>query len=174
MGAYFRGEYSHRLDSKKRVAIPADFRRAINDGRMGGPHQSPEGVTEPARVTIVYGDDRLECLKCYSEQAISKIDEAISSLGRATSERRFLEFFFQTRSVTVQLDPSGRLVLAEFLRKKINLDSIVCFAGKGDSFEIWNPDSFEVHQTELAGLFRDGDTATDPMSLIDACQRPAG
>lgn len=170
MGAYFRGEYHHRLDSKKRVAVPAEFRRVINDGRVEDGRIGQDGTSEPARLAIVYGDDRLACLKCFSEQAIRDIDDAIASLGRASDERRFLEYFFQTRSVTVQLDPTGRLVLAEFLREKIGLDSVVCFAGKGDSFEIWNPDSFIEHQSELTGMFRDGDGFTDPMSLIDACR----
>jgi len=170
LGTYFRGEYSHNIDSKKRIAVPADYRRAINEGQVATRRGGKDDPDEPPRLTIVYGDDRLECLQCYSEQTIQKIDDSIARLGRATNERKFLEFFFQTRSVTVQLDPTGRLVLAEHLRAKIDLQKSVIFAGKGDSFEIWNPERFQAHQDKLTSMFRDGPHAFDPMALIDACQ----
>ncbi len=174
MAINFRGEFRHSLDSKKRVAVPADFRRAINAGRLATPGRGADALEDPARLTIVYGDDRLECLQCYSESTIQKIDDAIAHLGRATHERKFLEFFFQTRSVMVQLDPTGRLVLAEHLRTKIDLQTSVIFAGKGESFEIWNPQRFQAHQETLTSMFREGPEAIDPIALIDACHNVHG
>ena len=164
---HFRGEVRHKLDSKKRVAIPAEFRRVINSGRLDDPHENQYSGNDSARLTIVYGDHRLHCLKCFTEQAIKQIDDAIALLDRSSKERKFLEYFFQTKSITIQLDPSGRLVLAENLRKKINLASIVCFAGKGESFEIWNPEDYEREQAILAQLYSDIGEEIDPLSLID-------
>ncbi|MCY4259146.1 MAG: MraZ N-terminal domain containing protein, partial [Rhodobacteraceae bacterium] len=86
MGTVFRGEFCHNIDAKKRIAVPADFRRAIGEEQTP---ETPRGLDETPRLTIVYGDDRLECLQCYSEQTIRKIDDAIARLGRATDERKF-------------------------------------------------------------------------------------
>ena len=143
------------------MSIPADFRQIII---QGDPDCTPGALP---KFTIVYGDDRLLCLKCFTEKAMRRIDAEISELQRSSPERRYLQHFFQTRSVRVVLDPTGRLVLGNTLKEKVKFDDHVWFAGTGDSFEIWGSDSYRQHCSDLESMFRDGESVEDPMSLID-------
>ncbi len=162
MDLAFRGESLHKVDQKGRVSIPADFRQII---AQGDPDCAPG---ECPRFTIVYGDDRLSCLKCYTEDAIRRIDVEISDLPRSSDERRYLQHFYQTRSVRVTLDPTGRLVLSSALKEKVKFEEQVWFAGTGDSFEVWGSESYRQHCSNLQSMFRDGDSVQDPMSLIES------
>ncbi len=143
------------------MSIPADFRQII---AQGDPDCGPGGCPS---FTIVYGDDRLQCLKCFTEKEMRRIDAEIAELQRSSPERRFLQYFFQTRSVRVSLDPTGRLVLSNSLKEKVNHEEQVWFAGTGDSFEIWGSDTYRQKQGDLESMFREGDAAKDPMSLLD-------
>ncbi len=157
----FRGESLHKVDQKGRVSIPAEFRQII---ALGDPEYRDGNCP---RFTVVYGDQRLGCLKCYTEQVIGNIDSQISELPRSSRERQFLQHYFQTRSVRVQLDPTGRLLMSMTLREKVSRADQVCFAGTGDSFEIWSLEAYEQHRRNLESLFHDGDSALDPMSLLE-------
>lgn len=161
MAFAFRGENKHKIDQKGRLSVPADFRRGI----IGGDPDYQIG--SHANFTIVYGDSRQNCLKCYTEHSIRQIDEAIELLEMASEERRFLEFFFQTKSFKAQLDPSGRFILPKNLKEKIGIDNEVWFAGTGSSFELWSLDEFEKHCAALESQFRKNGTALNPLSLID-------
>ncbi len=157
----FRGEIENKVDAKGRVSVPADFRRIIEK------EDSAKKEGECTSFTIVYGDDRLNCLKCYTERAIGELDDCIKSLDRSSEKRKFLEFFFQTKSFRAQLDPSGRLVIPPKLRAKIKLASVASFAGTGDTFEIWNPDAYRDNSEKLQEMFREGPQAKDPMAFLD-------
>lgn len=164
MGFAFRGENKHKIDQKGRVSVPADFRRGIISGDPD--HQL--GTTN-AIFTIVYGDRRLPCLKCYTEMAIREIDEAIGLMNLASEERRFLEFFYQTKSFKAQLDPSGRFILPQSLKDKVNIGNEVWFAGTGTSFELWSTDAYEDHCQKLENQFtKSGNGSFDPLELLDA------
>ncbi len=162
MGFAFRGESKHKIDQKGRVSVPADYRRGI----IGGDPDYQTG--SHACFTIVYGDSRLKCLKCYTEESIREIDEAIGLMELASKERRFLEFFYQTKSFKAQLDPAGRFILPRPLKDKAQIGSEVWFAGTGASFEMWNPEMYGNRCSELECLFREGGSAVDPLALLDA------
>lgn len=161
MGSAFRGETLHKIDSKGRVSIPADFRKIIFDG---DPNSQPD---KHATFTIVYGDERQKCLKCFTELETIQLDKIISGMERSSAKRRFLEFFFQTRSCKIQSDSAGRIVLPENLREKAGLQEQVWFAGTGDSFEIWNKASYAEHIDDLGSMFHSEGSPIDPMALID-------
>ncbi len=156
----FRGECRHKVDVKGRVSIPADFRRGIISG---DPDYLPGGA---AAFTIVYGDCRIDHLKCYTEQAIREIDEAIGEMDLASEKRRFLEFFYQIKSFKALLDPTGRFVLPASLKAKAKIKGEVCFAGTGGSFEMWNPEGYDAHCSELEQLCRSDGKVEDPWVLL--------
>ena len=151
MPASFRGEWWYRLDRKGRISIPADFRRVICSWNAD---KSEDGDTQS--ITIVYGDSALEKLICYTDEGIRNIDAAIGKMQRHSNQREYLQYFFQTRSIRIQLDPNGRLLLPVQLRNKIDLQKEVCFVGKGDTFEIWHPQAYERYCVALEQRFADG------------------
>lgn len=156
----FRGESRNKIDAKGRVSVPADFRRVIE---LGDPDFPERNV---ATFTIVFGDRRQKNLKCYTELAIRELDGLIESMPVNSPDRPFLEHYFQTKSVKVQLDPNGRMVLPAMLREKSGLVNLACFAGTGKTFEIWNPADYAEHCEKLENMHWEGSEPMNPLALI--------
>lgn len=162
MARRFRGESHHKVDAKGRVSIPASFRRVLEQSdpnfREG---DNPELV-------IVYGDHRRNFLECYTIQAIEEVDAKIDALPRGSMERKMLQRLFHGQSFPTNVDETGRLVLPAKLRQKIALEKEAFFIAAGDTFQIWNPDTYD--QEELAKTeewLNDLPEDFDPLSFLD-------
>ncbi len=165
----FRGESTHKVDAKGRVSIPASFRRVLEAGDPNWESgQNPELV-------VVYGYHRRIYLECYTITAIDEVNEKIDALPRGSQERKMLQRLYDTQSQTLTVDETGRLVLPAKLRSKIDLDGEALFTGAGDTFQIWNPttyDNEELSKTEewLDALPED----FDPLMFLDGVPANAG
>jgi len=157
---FFRGESRHKVDSKGRVSIPASFRRVLEAG-------DPDWVAglNPTLV-IVYGDENRNYLECYSMQVADDVATRISLQKTGTAKRVALERLYNTLASEMTLDETGRLVLPSRLRNKIGLKGEAFFAGTGDTFKIWHPDTYEK---EIATLAAGGglDPDVDPSIYLD-------
>lgn len=162
MGRRFRGEGDYKVDAKGRVSIPASFRRVLEASDPDWtPNQNPNLV-------IVYGDHRRSYLECYTIEAIDEVDEKIARLPRGSMERRMLERLFNGQSHPTQVDDTGRLVLPMKLRKKIDLDDTAFFIATGDTFQIWNPETYrEVEERKTEAWLDDFPEDFDPLVLLD-------
>lgn len=162
MGRRFRGESQHKVDSKGRVSIPASFRRVLEASDPNWQHgDNPELV-------IVYGDARRQYLECYTMEAIEEVDAKIANLPRGSMARKVLERMFNGQSLPTTVDETGRLVLPAKLRSKIGLDKEAFFIAAGDTFQIWNPDTFEdVEAVEAEKLLEELPEGMDPLELLD-------
>lgn len=144
------------------MSIPASFRRVLEaadpNWKSG---ENPELV-------IVYGDHRRNYLECYTMEAIDEVDAKIDALPRGSMERKMLQRLFHGQSYPTNVDETGRLVLPAKLRSKIALDKEAFFIAAGDTFQIWNPETYE--QEELAKTEEWLDELPDdfdPLSFLD-------
>ncbi len=157
----FRGESQHKVDTKGRVSIPALFRRVLE---AGDPDYT-EGLNP--NLVIVYGDHRRNYLECYTIEAIDEVDEQIAKLPRGSVERRMLERLFNGQSFPTSVDETGRLVLPAKLRQKIGLEKEAFFMATGDTFQIWNPETFEeVEMARTEAWLDDQPDDFDPLTLL--------
>ncbi len=109
------------MDGKGRVSIPAGFRRVLENGDPSWSEgKAPEFV-------IVYGDHRRKYLECYTLDAAAEVDAQIADLPRGSIERRMLEKLFNGQSLPATIDDTGRIVLPQKLREKIDLGEMVYF-----------------------------------------------
>lgn len=152
MARRFRGESRHKVDSKGRVSIPASFRRVLESGDPDW-----KSGTNPTLV-IVYGGSTRDYLECFTIDAMADVEERILKMGRGDKRRLALSRLYLQQSLDSSVDETGRLVLPKDLRDKIGLASMAFFAGKGDTFEIWQPDMYE---TQFAAQL-EGDDGFDP------------
>lgn len=137
LGRRFRGESQHKVDTKGRVSIPASFRRVLESGDTNWQSgNNPELV-------IVYGDDDRKFLECYTIEAIDEVDAKIDALPRGSMPRKALQKLFHGHSFPTTVDETGRLVLPAKLRNKIGLKGEAFFIAAGDTFQIWNPETYE-------------------------------
>lgn len=157
----FRGESENKVDTKGRVSIPASFRRVLEAGDPAW----TEGLNP--EFVIVYGGPSRQHLECYTIAAIEEVDEKIEKLPRGSRQRRILERMFSGQSVTTNVDETGRIVLPKKLRDKIDVRNMAFFIASGDTFEIWNPDTYHAVQEEEEAELDDLPDDFDPVIWLD-------
>lgn len=159
MARRFRGESDHKVDAKGRVSIPASFRRVIE----GSDPEWKDGL--PPRIIIVYGGKTRNYLEGFTIEAMDEVDEKISKHPRGSAKRKAMERLYSTQAIEAVVDDTGRIVLSAKLREKIGLTDMARFAASGDTFEIWNPDTFDAVHEDLEGDGYDPDV--DPSVYLD-------
>ncbi len=157
----FRGEFTNKVDTKGRVSIPAPFRRVLE---AGDPDWT-EGLNP--NFVIVYGDHRRKYLECYTVQEMEDVEDRISRMKRGSQKRRVLERLFSTQSVTTSVDETGRIVLSAKLRDKIGLSKEAQFASNVDTFQIWEPSTYEDELASTEEYLDEMDDDFDPLMLLD-------
>ena len=158
MAVRFKGESLNKVDSKGRVSIPAAFRRVL----QAGDPTSDDG--KPAGIVIVYGLPEAY-LECYTLEAMEDVDDRIAKLPRGSAKRRALEKIFSGQAHQTLVDEGGRLVLPPKCRDKLGLDGNAYFVAAGDTFQIWNPDTYEANDSDaLIDALPEG---AHPLTLLD-------
>jgi MraZ protein len=83
-------------------------------------------------------------------------------------ERKMLQRLFHGQSFPTNIDETGRLVLPAKLRQKIDLDGEAFFIAAGDTFQIWNPKTYEVEELAKTEVWLDGlPDDFDPLVYLD-------
>lgn len=166
MAEAFRGEIYQKVDAKARVSIPAAFRAILAaDDPLASNTQRP-------RVYMVYGGKKRVFVECYSKFGADKLAEDINSMEDGSDARIKAELNLMTRSIMVEIEPDGRIVLPPDVRKKIGLageipeKSEVVFAGLSNRFRLYRRDVYDA-------LFGDDeeDDDVDPLTLVGRHKR---
>jgi MraZ protein len=166
MSEAFRGEFYQKVDAKARVSIPAAFRRILEA-------DDPATAEFPrARVYMVYGGKRRNFVECYSKQGADALSADIEAMEIGSSERIRAERDLISRSVMIEVEPDGRIVLPPKVREKMGFlgDDLgqggeAAFAGFTNRFRLYRR---EVYDAELA---EDEDDDIDPLTLVGRHKR---
>jgi MraZ protein len=136
----FRGEYYQKVDNKARVSIPAAFRRVLDAG------DPPSTEFPRTRIVMVYGGKTRQFVECYTVADADRLAARVRKLPMGSKERQVAERDLITRSLTAEIDESGRIVLPQKVRDKIGFDDgdETAFAGTLNRFQIWNRDTYDA------------------------------
>ncbi len=130
----FLSKYINKLDKKGRVSIPATYRSILSREEIGG--------------IIVYSSFKNHCIEVCSMSRLQKISNIIAELDPYSPERDAFETVVLGESVHLLFDNEGRVTLPTHLIELAQITENVCIVGKGEVFEIWNPDNFAKYLTE--------------------------
>jgi MraZ protein len=125
----FIGEYSHNLDDKGRLAIPAKFRAIIKKGAV-----------------VTKGLDN--CLFLYSKEQFETIAKKFAALPLSQTNARAFSRHMLAGAMDVEFDNQGRITLPEYLRRFSGLGKKVVIAGLYNHLEIWNEEAWESYKAE--------------------------
>ncbi len=127
----FIGEYSHNLDDKGRLAIPAKFRAALKKGAV-----------------VTRGLD--SCLFLYTKAEWEKLAQKLAALPISQANSRAFARLMLAGAMDVEVDKQGRVILPEYLRAFAGLKKGVVVAGLYSRLEIWDEAKWETYkgQTE--------------------------
>ena len=139
----FFGEFSHTMDAKGRVSLPAKHRSAFESG-----------------VQLVRGLDK--SLWIFTTEQYTTFLESLDNSNPMESRARALRLFFYSSAVEVEIDQLGRIRVPPKWREYAGLSKNVTFVGNGDHIEIWDTDAFGEFmdgvdvQGEIDSLVADG------------------
>jgi len=89
----FRGQFSHTMDPKGRLSIPADFRDVLADGFGDKLMLAPNGNS----------------LDVYPERTWKELETKVSALPLLDPDRRSFQYLYLSGGKMVMLDPQGRI-----------------------------------------------------------------
>lgn len=123
----FRGKFTNKLDAKARVSVPAPFR-----ARLAG-----EGL-------VLRRSTRHPCIEAWPASHFDAAARAISPLDEPTEEDDAIAYALLADVLDISPDPEGRMVLPRDLLDHASLSAAVTFMGRGEYFELWEPDAAEA------------------------------
>src|SRR5690606_11685135 len=98
----FLGEYTHSIDDKGRLTIPAKFRQELESGLF-----------------VTAGFD--QCLWLFSRDGWDKFSEKLSQLPMSQVQARNASRYFFSQAMEAIPDRQGRILLPDNLRGSANL-----------------------------------------------------
>lgn len=130
--ALFLSTYVNRIDKKGRVSVPAQFRAVLAGQNFNGIVAYPSFVNPAVEAA---GMDRIE-----------KLSASIDELDPFSEERDAFATSILAECVQIAFDSEGRIVIPERLMDVAGLGDRAAFVGKGQTFEIWEPERYSEHQ----------------------------
>jgi len=124
------GEYRHTIDEKKRVAVPAGFRKEIGK-----------------KVVVTRGLDN--CLFVYPVSEWHKVAEKLGGLSMGQADTRSFTRFMFAGAVETEIDGMGRILVPDFLKEFADLKSKVVIVGVNDRLEIWDEKRWKDHTDRI-------------------------
>jgi len=134
----FIGEYQHKLDPKKRLALPAKFRKRFRK-----------------KAVVTRGLDN--CLFVYPLDEWEKIAERLGTMPIGEKATRSFVRLMLAGAADVEIDSQGRILIPDYLKQFADLKKKVVIAGLFNRLEVWAEDkwyqykqSAEKNQDEIA------------------------
>lgn len=124
------GEYRHTIDSKKRLSLPAKFRKEL------GKH-----------IVITRGLD--SCLFVYPKKEWEKFLSRLKELSVGQANTRGFNRFMLGGAVDMEIDALGRILIPDFLKTFAGLKHSVVLVGLNDRVEIWDEEAWKAYSTRM-------------------------
>ena len=126
----FTGQYTHSIDAKGRVAIPARFRLPLEEGA----------------VAVKWAEN---CIGLYPRSAYEQLAQRLAGVPLNDEKGRKVARFVFGNSFDVEADAQGRILLAMPLRNWAGLTGEAVMVGARDHVEIWSPARWAAFENNI-------------------------
>lgn len=123
----FIGEYSHNLDIKGRIAVPAKFRAGIKGGAV-----------------VTRGLDN--CLSVYPAVEWKKVADKLAKLPISQAKSRAFARLMLAGAMQVDIDKQGRILLPDYLKRYAGINKKAVVTGLYNRIEIWDQTAWENYR----------------------------
>lgn len=153
--AVFLSTYVNKVDRKGRVSVPAPFRAVLAE--------QCDGV---AGNVIVFRSLQHSALEACGPAYMAKIAEDLENTVLDDETRDIWETNIFAGSVSLPIDPEGRIILPDDMAAFAGITDSAAFVGRNKVFQIWQPEVFKARaeqarlQGRAAGLSLSSLTAT--------------
>ena len=121
------GEYTHSIDDKNRLSLPAKFRQELGK-----------------KVVVTQGLDN--CLWIFKSVEWKKIEDKLNEASIGQADNRSFNRLMFSSAVEAEIDSIGRILVPEFLRDRANLKNKVVVIGVSSRVEIWNEKAWNEYK----------------------------
>ena len=130
MCASFKGEFSHAIDAKGRLIIPAKFREGLGD-----------------HFVVTKGFDG--CLYVFDQEGWDALEQKLAALPLNNKDARLIKRFFLAGATDPELDKQGRSLIPSPLLQHAGITKDVTVVGVGDKLEIWSSDRWSSNEESM-------------------------
>ena len=127
----FMSEYSHSIDAKGRVIVPAKFREELGESFV-----------------VTQGLDG--CLFVFPNEEWKNFEEKLKTLPMANKDARKFVRFFLAGAALAEVDKQGRIPIAKRLLDYAELNKEVVLVGANTRLEIWDAQRWNEYQSKLS------------------------
>ena len=138
------GEYTHTIDDKNRLSLPAKFR-----AEMG------------KKVVLTRGVDK--CVAIFTEKEWKKIAEKLSESSMLQADSRSFNRFMFGGAVETEVDSIGRILVPDFLKEWGKLGTKVTVIGVQSRVEIWNEKAWGANKETIE---KQADTLAEKLGQV--------
>lgn len=125
----FTGEYHHLIDLKRRLAIPAKFRKNFGN-----------------KAVVTKGLDG--CLFIYPTPVWEKLAEKLGNLPLGEKKMRQFVRLMLSGALETEVDKQGRVLIPNFLNDFADLKKNAVITGLYDRLEVWSPERWEKSKVQ--------------------------
>lgn len=126
----FIGEYLHSVDDKKRLSVPAKFRKELG---------------KKAVVTLGLN----KCLSVYPVKEWRVFAQKLSKLSMGKSDDRGFSRAMLSGAFEVEIDSIGRILIPDALKEYAGLREKVVLTGVYDRVEVWEEGAWKTYKQEM-------------------------
>ena len=128
----FLSTFETKIDKKGRISIPARYRSLLekNDEEL-----------------ILFSTPESNYVQGCGNNYIKRLWETNLELDQISNEALYIQDILSD-SIHAKIDPEGRILLSEKLIDIAKLTNTVLFAGRGETFQIWDPKNFNTAKEE--------------------------
>jgi MraZ protein len=133
----FVGKYSHNIDEKGRVILPASFRRALEE----------QGASNKIIITGMN-----KCLSMYTREEWEKSVEKMKQIAESKPEAEYVIRRMCADAVECSIDEQGRLNIPLNLKEYGGLKKEVVTVGRMNKLEIWDKKLWETEYQKMVEI----------------------
>jgi len=136
----FYGEYSHSIDRKGRLILPARFRDVCQENGI-------------EKFFVTRGLD--QCIFMFSQEEWRLQEQKFKSLSFTKRESRNFNRLFFSGAVDIVPDKQGRFVIRPYLKTYAKIEQQVVVIGVSTRIELWSADVWQQFYQQSSSSFED-------------------
>lgn len=132
--AVFIGTFENKVDKKGRVSVPAVFRQALGSEGFQG--------------IIVFPSHRAPAVEACSMEFMEDLNGRVAGFDLFSETHDDLTFTIFSDSQPLGFDSEGRVGIPPQMLKGAGITDRAAFVGKGQTFQIWEPEALYQKKEE--------------------------
>ncbi len=130
----FLSNATNRIDAKGRVSVPAVFRSVL--------------AQRDIQELYCFQDFVFPAISVGGADVLERYERQISNEDPFSRDGNEMSLLVHGGGVFMKLDAEGRLMVTDFIRDFTGITTEVCFVGRSDHFQLWQPQAF--HEAQAA------------------------